>query len=317
MHIAIIGGASTIGVTIAYTLATVDPTIDLTLVDKNQKAAWAHGLDIAHSTFHSTQAPVDRETADSFGTIQAVASNELDTLDPDLIVFTAAAPQPDDATTTDARDAELEANRSIVDSVAPALRSSRPVPVLVLSNPIDRITYRLWKQVGWSRTYFLGYSVSETARVAHRIGELQNVHPRTVYCPVMGEHGNEIVPVFSRLRIDGSTTTLPDEQRSEVRRYAQEIPFEIAKERGVSETSRWVTSAGVVRIIRKMMVNESSPTCLSTPLSGEYGFSDGCLSVPVTVTLDGVTDIVEWELSAEEKQRLRSAHETIRTDLEI
>ncbi|WP_242406256.1 hypothetical protein [Halostagnicola larsenii] len=153
--------------------------------------------------------------------------------------------------------------------------------------------------------------------MAHRISEIQDVHPGTVYCPVMGEHGSEIVPIFSRLRIDGVATTLTDEQRSDVRRYAREIPFEIAKERGVSETSRWVTSAGVVRIIRKMMANDPSPTCLSTPLAGEYGFSDGCLSVPVVLTLDGVTDIIEWDLSADEKQRLKSAHETICTDIEV
>lgn len=317
-HVVVIGGASTIGVTVTYTLLSADPTVDITLVDPDEGAAWAHGLDITHARFHAVNAPVGAETAASFGTVRAVGTDTLPSLEPDIVVFTAAAPQPTDATDTDARAAELKANRTIVDDIAPDLRAVDPAPVVVLSNPIDRITYRLWKRLGWSRRRFIGYSLSETARTAHRIGELRNVHPATVSCPVMGEHGDGIVPVFSRLRIDRDPASLSEAQRADVREYVREIPFEIATERGVSETSRWVTSAGVARLIRAMHATRATAmVCLSTPIDGEYGLEDGCLSVPVSLTAGGVDKIHEWELSDDETRRLRDAHEAIRADIEL
>lgn len=331
MHIAVIGGASTIGSTVAYTLATTDPTIDITLVDPATEAAWAHAVDITHATFHAATTPVDGDRAASFGTVRAVGPDELPDLDPapNLAIVTAAAPRPDDATDRDAREAELEANRAIVDDVAEQLQGIDPVPVIVLTNPIDRLTYRLWDRLAWPRERVLGYSLSETARTAHEIGRLTDSHPATVYCPVMGEHGEGVVPVFSRLRIDGEPTTLTDDQRAAVREYVRSVPFEIAARRGAAETSRWVTSAGVVRVIRTMFAERAStgadaaatanapadPVCLSTPLDGEYGFDDGCLSVPVTLTPDGVGEVVEWDLADEERERLTAAHESVVADL--
>ncbi|ELY50947.1 malate dehydrogenase [Natronolimnohabitans innermongolicus] len=323
MHVAIIGGASTIGSTVAYTLASADPTFEITLVDKAEEPAWAHAVDVTHSVFHTVDAPVDGETAGSLGTVRAVGADEIGDLDPqpDLAVFTAAAPRPDDATDTDAREAELEANRGIVDDVAEQLRSIDPIPILVMTNPIDRITYRLWRRLEWPRGHFLGYSLSETARTAHRIGELRDVDPETVYCPVMGEHGNGIVPIFSKLRIDGEPATLSADERADVREYVREIPFEIAKRRGAAETSRWVTSAGTSRLIRTIADGGSgdtgTPVCLSTPVDGEYGLSEGCLSVPVTLSADGADEILEWDLADDERERLAAAHERIRSDLQL
>jgi malate dehydrogenase len=335
MHVAIIGGASTIGVTVAYTLVLKDPTIDVTLIDKAEDPAWAHAVDITHAVFHSAGGPTDTVTANSFGSIRTVGAEEISDLDPepDLAVFTAAAPKPENATGTDAREAELEANRSIVDEVAAELRSIDPIPVLVVTNPIDRLTYRIWQRLKWSRKHFLGYSLSETARTAYKIGELREVPWASVYCPVMGEHGNEVVPVFSRLRIDDEPVMLSEAERAVVREYVREIPFEIASRRGPEETSRWVTSAGVVRLIRRMFTNStaindsvkerntkntSEPTvCLSTPVDGEYGLSDGCLSVPIALTAEGAGEILEWDLPSEERERLERAHESIRADLEL
>jgi malate dehydrogenase len=318
MHVVIIGGASTIGATVTYTLMSEDPTLNITLVDKEQEAAWAHSTDIIHSVFHSVQTPLNSDTANSFGTVRVVGSDELSDLKPDLLIFTAAAPRPDDATDTDAREAELEANRSIVDDVAAQLQSVDPAPVLVLTNPIDRITYLLYQRLEWSRKHFLGYSLSETARTAFKIGEIQDAHPATVYCPVMGEHGDGTIPIFSKLRIHGESVTLSDEEQAEVLEYVREIPFEIAKCRGASETSRWVTSAGVARLIRTMIsggTEREPPICLSTPVDGEYGLSDGCLSVPITLTTNGVGEILEWELAPDEQQRLQQAHDEICDDL--
>jgi len=327
MHVAIVGGASTIATTVAHTLAGVTPTVDVSLVDINEGAAWAHAKDITHATYHFSNAPGSTTAGDEVGTIQAGTPDELGELDPDFIVFNAAAPQPEDATDRGAREAELDRNLPIVKSVAEDLRPLDPTPLLVVTNPIDRLVYQFYSLLEWPRRYFLGYSLSETARMADAIGTELAVPQNDVYCPMMGEHGENVVPILSRTRVDGEPVETEPLDREELLEYVRDIPFEIAKERGVAETSRWVTSAGIARVIRSVIAGSSDggdghrgrldePFCLSTPLSGEYGYEDLALSVPVDLDADGVREIHEWDLAPEETSDLAVAANAVRADLE-
>jgi malate dehydrogenase len=327
MHVAIIGGASTIGSTVAYTLAGLAPTVDVSLVDINEGAAWAHAKDVSHASYHFSNAPGETVSGDDVGTVQPATPDDLADLDPDLIVFNAAAPQPEDATDRGARDAELDRNLSIVEDVAEDLRPLDPTPLLVVTNPIDRLVYQFYSLLEWPRRCFLGYSLSETARVADALGSELGVHPNDVYCPMMGEHGEHVVPILSRARVGGDAVATDDLDRDEIREYVLDIPFDIAKERGVDETSRWVTSAGVTRVIRSIVAGSTAggddprgrlgePFCLSTPVDGEYGYENLALSVPVDLDEGGVDEIHEWDLAAEEADELAVAADAVRTDLE-
>ena len=326
MHVAIIGGASTIGSTVAYTLAGLAPTVDVSLVDIDEGAAWAHATDVSHAGYHFANAPgaSGRYDPDSVGTIDSATPEELPALDPDLLIFNAAAPQPEDATDRGAREAELERNREIVEDVAGDLSALDPTPILVVTNPIDRLVYHFYSLLEWPRRCFLGYSLSETARAADALADGLEVHRNDVYCPMMGEHGENVVPVFSRARVAGEPVEISADERADVREYVREIPFEIAKERGVDETSRWVTSAGVTRVVRTILAADeqatldsdgTGPFCLSTPLAGEYGFEDVALSVPVDLDTNGVAAIHEWELTDEETEQLTDAYDAVRADL--
>ncbi|RLM88394.1 lactate dehydrogenase [Halobellus sp. Atlit-38R] len=326
MHVAIIGGASTIGSTVAYTLAGLAPTVDVSLVDIDEGAAWAHATDVSHAGYHFANAPGASAgyNPDSVGTIDSATPGELPALDPDLLIFNAAAPQPEDATDRGAREAELERNREIVEDVAEDLTALDPTPLLVVTNPIDRLVYHFYSLLGWPRRCFLGYSLSETARAADALADGLGVHRNDVYCPMMGEHGENVVPVFSRARVDGEPVEISADERADVREFVRDVPFEIAKKRGVGETSRWVTSAGVTRVVRTMLAADeqatrdsdgTGPFCLSTPLAGEYGFEDVALSVPVDVDAGGVAAIHEWELTDEETEQLTDAYDAVRADL--
>lgn len=321
MHVAIVGGASTIGTTVAYTLAGLAPTHDVTLVDIDEGAAWGHATDIGHAGYHFAHAPGTPAGHDpeSVGTVRSAAPEDLGSLAPDLVVFNAAAPQPEDATDRGARDAELDRNLEIVEDVVDDLRALDPTPLLVVTNPIDRLTHRFYSLLGWPRRCFVGYSLSETARVADAVADRFGVHPNAVSCPTMGEHGERVVPVFSRARVDGDPVEIPDDEREAIREYALDIPFEIAEQRGVAETSRWVTSAGVTRVVRSMAAGADDGSgaqfCLSTPLAGEYDYEDVALSVPVTLGADGVEAIHEWPLSDWERDQFADAYEAVRADL--
>ena len=317
MKIAIIGGASTIGTTVAYTLASTDPSAEVYLVDKAEKVAWAHAKDIYHALYHAANAPV-LSHIDSFGTIEGTGTDELERISPDVVIITAAATKPEDKEVDEsAREIQLQANIPIMEDIASQLATIDPVPVIMVTNPIDRLTYYLWQLVGWSRHYFIGYSLSETARAADALAQNVDAHPCEVYCPIMGEHGRGIVPILSKATVDGDAIEVNPSLREEVIAYTRQIPFDIAAHRGVAETSRWVTSAGVTRLVRELYSSDSSnPFCLSTPLLGEYGIDRGCLSVPVTLSPEGVRDILEWDLLPEEIDAVQQAHEKIWEDLQ-
>lgn len=329
MHVAIIGGASTIGTTVAYTLSGLAPSLDVSLVDIDEGAAWAHGTDIEHASYHFAHAPdaVQDHDSGSAGAVTSATPDGIVDLQPDLLVFNAAAPQPDDATDPSAREAELERNRSIVEDVAEYLRPLDPTPLLVVTNPIDRLVYHFYSLLEWSRRHFLGYSLSETARIADGIADLVDAHRNDVYCPTMGEHGEHIVPIFSRARVDGKPLDVTDDERADLLAYVRDIPFEIAEERGVDETSRWVTSAGVSRVVRTMAAaadetrtgtesdSDDRRFCLSTPLDGEYGLEDVALGVPVELNADGVAAIHEWDLADAEAAELKRAAESVQANL--
>lgn len=309
MHVAIIGGASTIGSTFAYALTTYRPDIDITLVDIDADAATGHATDLSHGTYHLANAPTDSAS----GRIDAIHSEAIDTISPDVAVVTAGGPPPDPADLDrDFRDTRIGPIAAMLDDIAGQLQAIGPLPVINVTNPLDRVTAYFFQRLGWSRSYFIGYALSETARAAAAIGQVADVHPHRVRCPVMGEHGEHMVIVFSQTRVDGAPVDLSPTDREQVIDYVQDVPLQIAEQRGLTESSRWVTSAGLRRLIEHI---ESEPTtdtlCLSTPLDGEYGFDTGCLSVPVQLGSTGIRDIIEWDLDPAERTRLDTAHRAI------
>lgn len=314
MHVAIIGGASAIGSTAAFALTAREPSLDITLVDIADEAVWAHATDLRHASYFFTDAPVSTDDTDG-GTIRGIGTNGVG-VDPDLAIVAASVPRSewDDG---DQRRERFSDTVPVADDVAEQLERFGPLPVVVVTNPVERITYRLWDRLGWSRNRFVGFSLAESARIADAISQHQDVNPNTVHCPTMGEHGEHLVPIFSRATIDGKHVEIPVERRSEIIDYVREIGFDIADRRGMADSSRWVSGAGIAHLARTILGGGTArPRCLSTPLDGGYGFDDGCLSVPVTLNRHGVESIVEWKLEEKERERLHNAHDVIYADIE-
>lgn len=315
MQVVIIGGAGTVGATTAYSLAVERPNVDITLVDVAEDVADGHAIDLTHARTISRLPQF--ENSEGIGTVDATPSRSEAVTNADVIVVAASVPRPSDAAERGGRALFLERNRKLTTTIANLLKTCDSVPVVVVTNPVDRITYLLWQETGWDRRHFLGYSLSETARAADKISDLRESPASSIYCPVAGEHGEDVVPLFSRLTIDGEPVSLPKHQREAVRRYIRNIPYDIIDLRGEAETSRWVTGRGVAGLTQAILDGgiEGGPIALSTPLDGEYGFTDVSLSVPIEFGRNGVDRVLEWELSEEEYDRLDAASESINDDL--
>lgn len=315
MHVAIIGGGGTIGSTVAYTLATTERGWDITLVDVAADTAKGHAIDLSHARTVG-QIPGLTTQALGEGHVQAESPESARFTDVDCVVVTASAPAPEGGKQRGGRIEFLRRNRSLAETLGGSLAEHEPVPVVVGSNPLDIITYHFWRATGWDRHRFVGYSLSDTARVIDEVARLFECRPSDVYCPVLGEHGEHIVPLFSRLTVDDQPVDIDEAERERVREYATAIPYDVIDLRGAADSSRWVTGQGIAQLVRTMFATESSdPLGLSVPLDGEYGFADVCLSVPIRLSADGWSTVVEWDLSDDERSRLQGAYDAVSADL--
>lgn len=316
MEVAVVGGAGTVGSTAAFALGRLLPDAGVRLVDVDADAAEGHAIDLRHAGAHIAN-PVGRHGGAAPVEVRSAPPEPEGLADADCVVVTASVPRPEGGAERGGRTSFLERNREVADEVAAWLRANEPVPVVVVTNPVDRITYRLWRATGWPRGRFLGYSLSETARLADKLAAMADADPGEVSCPVLGEHGEHVVPAFSRATVGGEPLSLSPEQRREAVEYVRDVPYDVMGLRGAHESSRWATGRGVGLLVTSLLSGgPDEPVCLSTPLSGEYGYEDVCLSVPLALGAEGVEEIHEWDLPDPERERLDAAYRAVRRTCE-
>ncbi|THE64958.1 lactate dehydrogenase [Salinadaptatus halalkaliphilus] len=322
MNVLVVGGGGTIGITTAYTLAVDRPGLDITLADPRTEVTDAHATDLRHSQCHASHAIGRPAFEDRPGTISTVDPTDepgqaaLEAAD--AVVVTASEPRSMDNLKRGGRLAVLERNLEIAADLGEWFGASGPTPTVVVANPSDRVTHRLWEASGWPRSSFVGYSLSETARLADELARRTDAAPDEIYCPILGEHGEHMVPVFSRATAAGEALSFSSGERQAILDYVRQVPYDVIDKRGADDSSRWVTGRGAALLVSRLLAggtDRNDPVCLATPLDGEYGLEDVTLSVPVVLDSDGVAEILEWELTDEERRGLEDAADAIRSSL--
>ncbi|WP_435180904.1 malate dehydrogenase [Halorussus sp. AFM4] len=313
MHVTVIGGAGSVGSTVAYTLAVTVPDVSIRLVDVEGDAAAGHATDIEHAMNHDTTHAAGRAVAADVrggsGPVEIAEPGPDVVDDTDCIVAVYNVSRPAEAVGRGGRDAYFQRNKTVADELGEWMADVDPRPVVVVTNPVDRITHRLWRASRWPRRSFVGYSLSETARAAAELGRLRDADPGDVRCPMMGEHGEHVVPIFSKTTVGGNQVSLDEEERQRVVDYVRDVPYEVMEQRGADESSRWVSGRGAAAVVHAILTEGTDePVCLSVPLKGEYGYEDVCMSVPVTLSAGGWDEIEHWELSDWEQDRLNAAY---------
>lgn len=316
-EVAVVGGGGTIGATVAYTLAISCPSLDVSLVDVDADRAAGHAKDIRHARCHAAHpvgAPslaTEAGIESGAGTVRSAAPDPDTLAGAECLIVTASAPRPEGSAQRGGRAAFFERNRAVMDDVAGHLSGLDPRPTLVVTNPLDRTTRRLWESSGWPREAIMGYSLSETARLADWLADHAGVAPSAVSCPVLGEHGEHIVPAFSRATVGGDPISLSPDERQDALDFVRDAPYDVIRKRGEADSSRWVTGRGVTAVVERLVDGDPVTTCLSVPLAGEYGCDGVCLSVPVRLGGTGWREVLDWELSDWERERFERARKAV------
>jgi malate dehydrogenase len=228
----------------------------------------------------------------------------------DLVVVTAGLPRKPGMT----REQLLEANAKIVNEIGKEIKRYAPDSVVILTtNPLDAMTYVMWKATGFPRERVIGFSgVLDAGRLAYYAAKRLGVSPASILPIVLGQHGESMFPVPTKSFLHGVPLSrlLTEEQLKEVVEETVKAGARITELRGFS--SNWAPGAGLALMADAIKRDTKRSLIASVVLQGEYGVNDVPVEVPIVLGRGGVSRILEVELTAEEKQKFLQSVEAIK-----
>jgi malate dehydrogenase len=210
----------------------------------------------------------------------------------------------------------LEVNAKIIRDVATKFAAGSPnAVVIVVSNPLDEMTYLFREATGFPHARVMGQAgMLDTARFKHFVAEELGVSPLQVEAITLGSHGDTMVPVPSQVRVAGKPLTeVADEATIErlvqrTRDGGAEI-VALLKTGSAYYAPSSAASAMVIAVAKD--TKDVMPVCAWA--TGQYGISDVYLGVPAKLGRGGVQEVVELPLDDTEVNALRAAAESVRS----
>ena len=296
-------GAGNIGATLALLLARRE-TADITLIDINEGVAKGKALDIMEAS------PILGFNAHVVGT-----GNYEDTANSDIVIITAGFPRKPGMS----RDDLLFKNFEVVKSVSEQIKRYSPEAfVIVVTNPLDAMTYTALKVTGFPKERVMGMAgVLDSARFAYFISEKTNISVENINAFVIGGHGDDMVPLRKYTTIAGMPVTkfLTKEELEEVIQRTRFGGGEIVQLLKTG-SAFYAPAASILEMVLAIIWNKRKILSASVYLDGEvgeyYGASGLCVGVPIILGKEGVEDIIKLDLTEEEWADWRKSVESVR-----
>jgi len=205
------------------------------------------------------------------------------------------------------RDQLLAANAEIVGSVVKnVIKHSPQCVILMVSNPLDVMTYLAYKVSGFPRNRVVGMSGAlDSARLGSFVAAELEVSPKDVSAWVLGAHGLNmvVIPRLTTVRGKPITELLPAETIERLVERTVHGGREIV-DLLKTGSAFYAPSAGVARMAEAIITDNKDSLPCAAVLDGEYGIEGSVIGVPVRLGRKGIEEIIELDLSAEEKQQL-------------
>ncbi len=303
--IAVIGSGFT-GATTAFLLAQKELG-DVILVDipAMENPTKGKALDMAEA------GPVQGFDAQVIGT-----SNYEDIQDADMVIVTAGIARKPGMS----RDDLVNINAGIMKAVGEQIKKYAPnSTILVLSNPVDAMTYTLFKTTGFPKNRVIGQSgVLDTGRFRTFVAMELNVSIKDVTGFVLGGHGDTMVPLTRYSYVGGIPleTLISKERLDSIVDRARNGGAEIVNLLG-NGSAYYAPAASLVEMAEAIIKDQKRILPTIAYLEGEYGYNDLYLGVPTLLGKDGIEKVYELELTAEEKAALDNSAQAVRNVMAV
>jgi malate dehydrogenase len=296
-------GAGRVGESTAQILAQRDMCHDLVLLDVRDGAAAGAALDIRQSA-----------AAHRFDCRLSGGSDAALMADSDLVIITAGSPRKPGMSRSDV----LDVNRNVIDSiVGDVLKHAPDCLLLVVTNPVDVLTWHAWKRTGWDRRRVFGQAgVLDAARMASFMAEETGISVRDIHTMVIGGHGDSMVPLTRFSTINGLPVThFVDQKTIEyINEKTRHGGAEVLEMRQHSSAYN-APAAAVATMVDAINSNRDRLLSCVCVLQGEYGQRDITAGVPAILGRDGIMKIVELPLDEAEQNGFQASIDSIIEDI--
>ncbi len=300
-------GAGQVGLACVYSMLIQGTFDEMVLVDVDRNKVEGEVMDLVHGLSFVQPVTVRTGTA-------------ADCHGADMVIITAGAKQKP----AESRLELLERNVNIFKTLIPELVHYCPEAIfLIVSNPVDVMSYVTWKLAGLPSTSVIGSgTVLDTARFRYLIGQELHLDPRSIHAYIIGEHGDSEVAVWSRVNVAGMPLqdlnpdlgTVSDPERwNHIFEQVRTAAYEIIKRKGATS---YAIGLSVTHIVQAILRDQQRVLTVSCLVQGLYGIEEVYLSLPVVVNRHGVGRIVHLALSPLEEQQLKHSAQVLRQVIE-
>ena len=287
-------GCGFVGSASAFSLMQSGLFSEMVLIDADKKKAEGEALDISHGV------PFARP-------MKIYAGDYDDIVDAAIIIITAGANQKPDETRLDLVHKNIGIFKSIIPEIAK--RDCKGI-LLVVSNPVDILTYTALKLSGFEENRVIGSgTVLDTARLKYMLGEHLQVDSRSVHAFIIGEHGDSEIAAWSSANVSGIAVDDFCEMRGH---YQHDEATEMIAEKVKKHATYYGIAMAVRRICEAILRDEKSILPISSMMHGEYGIEDIVLSMPAIVGKHGIENRVPISLDQDEIRRLKESADILK-----
>ena len=293
-------GAGAVGASCAEYIAIKNFASDVILVDIKENFAEGKAMDLMQTA-----------SLNGFDTRIIGSTNDYSkTANSDIAVITSGIPRKPGMT----REELIGINAGIVKSVSQQLIKESPnVILIIVSNPMDTMTYLTHKITGLPKNRIIGMGGAlDSARFKYRLSEALECPSSDIDGMVIGGHSDKGMIPLTRIATRNSirVTELISEERLD--KVLNDTKVGGATLTGMLGTSAWYApGAAVSSLVQAIACDQKKMFPCSTMLNGEYGLNDICIGVPVILGKNGIEKIIELDLSERELSDLKSSAEAV------
>jgi len=303
----VIIGLGQVGLACAYSLLIQDCFDELILQDIAAEKLEGEIMDLSHGM------PFISPTYLKAGTVADEGK------DADIVIITAGVAQKEG----ESRLSLVERNIAIYKQIlADVVKYCPDSIILVVSNPVDIMTYITLKITGFPSSRVIGSgTVLDTARFRSLLAKEMGIDARSVHAYIIGEHGDSEVPLWSTANVGGvkivphdweSLTNNERDTLSNIYHNVKNAAYEIIRRKG---STSYAIGLATTDIVKAIVNSQERILTVSGLMTGLYGIEDICLSIPRVINEKGILQTVNLTLSHDEERLLHNSSNILKNIL--
>ena len=295
-------GAGFVGMSMAYSMLNRGGIEELVLIDIDKEKTMGEEMDLSHGLPYAPRKMIIK------------AGDYTDCKDAQVVVITAGVAQKPGQTRLELAEVNTKIVKQITKSI---MESGFNGIIIVASNPVDIMTYVVWKVSGLPKNKVIGSgTVLDTARLRYLVADYLKVSSKNVHAYIMGEHGDSSFVPWDHAYVGCKKVKdimkdnhHPMEDLKKIHKGVVNAAYEIIEKK---KATYYGIGMALTRLVRAVIDNENSILTVSTYLENQYGQNDIYIGVPAIINRNGVRELIELNLNEYEQEKLDSSCKLIK-----